>query len=246
MFIGDTSPAHKGALLKIWDDLPVCIYPCVQSGLGKGLARGEVSCGVLLGLELLFACVVAAFVNSHVQVAYFAIGTAGTGLAAYLSLGFIRDMSTRLPFGICVWPCVESGLGRGIVQDYVEKANLGLGLAALAGGLLFGYYKEGPLDLCLGLLGAALLAQGFLQILTMDVLSRQVRETLLIDEFYMEYVIGLAILVEVVRYQILGAQDANAQIDRAPMANMLSKVKAVEAKVKAKVAPAKSGKKGMH
>ena len=250
ILLGDPSHGHRGLLLRLWTRMPgFCVWPCVQSGLGKGLASGEVSCGVLLALQLAFAASCAVFVRAHLEVAFFAIGAAGVFFISEVALGLVRDLSTQLPFGVCVWPCVASALGRGISSDFEENAIVGVYALALVGGLTFAYYKEGPLDLVLGLLGASLVATGLMQVLTMDVLSPSMAKTLRIDDLYMVYVAILAVAIEALRYCFLGVIDAAAQIDRTPGASLITKAKALQAKKVAPAAPAAGGKpakKSMH
>lgn len=119
VLVGDTR--HQGLLLNVWvDDLPMCVWPCV----GGRIASGEMSCGALLGIQLVLSCIVAAFVNRHLEVAFFAVGAAGCGLACFLSLGLIHDLSTQMPRELCVWPCIEGTFGRGVSSDFEDNAML--------------------------------------------------------------------------------------------------------------------------
>ena len=212
-----------------------------------GIPKGEISCGVLLGLQVLGAVILAVFINGVPSLAFFAIGAAGAGFAAYVCSDALFAGLLRLPF----LPSAVAGVIRGISDDQIL---IGVGVLAVLGGLAFGAYKDQLIDLTLGLLGAALLAQGTMQVLTMDVLTWEMKKTYLVDELYMAYVVGLIVIIEIFRTVFISVRmgefgSAASQIDYTPGASLVAKAKAMQAKQAGKVAPAKGktpAKKSMH
>ena len=151
-----------------------------------------------------------------------------------------RDISTELPF--CVWPCKVSGLGKGIAVTFEAAAPFIIGCVALCGGLFLAVHKDGPVDLMIGLLGGALVAQGAMQILTLDVLSSSAIEAYGVADFYQLYVLALAVIIEGVRFAATPhglpyAAGAKAQLDYAPGATLMGKVAKVSAKTAGRPPP---------
>ena len=204
------------------------------------IPSGEVSCGALLGLQVLGAILLAVFINTIPALAFFAIGAAGAGFAAYVGSGVIISAAANLPF-------LDSAASRAISRVSDDTVLIGVAALAILGGLLFGAYKDHLIDLTLGLLGAALLAQGLMQVLTMDVLSREQKAQYKVDELYMFYVVGLAALIEALRYLFISVRmgdfaSAASQIDATPGASLVARAKATAAKVAPKAGSPAKGK----
>ena len=141
-----------------------------------------------------------------------------------------------------MWPCKVSGLGRGIAITFEAAAPIIVGCIALCGGLLLAVYKDGPLDLMIGLIGGALVAQGAMQILTLDVRSSVAIESYGVADFFLLYVVALAVIIEGVRfvatpYGLPYAAGAKAQLDYAPGATLMGKAAKARAKTTGRAPP---------
>ena len=147
-----------------------------------------------------------------------------------VSSGLILDLLTDLP--------ILNADSRKMLSNAEESVILWfVGLAALVGGLFFGAFKDLLIDFTLGLLGCALVAQGTMQILTMDVLTKAQMDKYSVDDLYMVYVVALIVLVELFRVLFISVRmgdfaSAASQIDYNPGATLMAKV--------ARVSPAKS------
>jgi hypothetical protein len=197
-----------------------------------GVPEGNVTCGMLLLVQLLASVALALFVNRLAAVAFFAIGAAAAGFLAYVGLGLLEELLRGLPF-------VPSDI-RSFVKNLGDtETYVMVGAAAVAGGLLFGRFQEGLVDATLGLLGSVLIALGVLSILTMDVLSRESIRAYRMDDLYMAYVVGLVVLIEVLRHFLVKVRmgDYLPAVDQMPGGTLKARAAAVASK-SAKTAPA--------
>ena len=86
--LGDSH--HNGLLIDLWLELPWCLWPCLPSGLGRGVDHSPATCAFLFGMQLFIAIAPAVLVTRMPIVAFFAIGFSGAGAASFFSLGAIR------------------------------------------------------------------------------------------------------------------------------------------------------------
>ena len=86
--LGDSH--HTGLLIDLWLELPWCVWPCLPSGLGRGIDHSPATCAFLFGMQLFMVIAPAVLVTRMPTVAFFAIGCAGAGAASFYGLGAIR------------------------------------------------------------------------------------------------------------------------------------------------------------
>lgn len=108
--------------------------------------------------------------------------------------------------------------------------------ARRAGGIIFGRYHDALIDTALGLLGGALVAQGLITMALADVLDAETAAKFKVEEYYLFYVAGIAVVIEVLRAFITGARE-NATSAAAAAWHPRSKTPAGRASA-AKVSPA--------
>ena len=200
---------------------------CRPSG---GLPDSDSDCAALVGLQLLGAAVLAVFVHNFRSVAFFAIGAAAAGFAAFVASGFAVELLTQVPLpaeALALLTRVEDG-------DIVVAI---VGVTALVGGLLVGTYKDALIDFSLGLVGGMLVAQGAMKLLEMDVLTAELKHRYKADQFYMAYFSVCVVLTQLIRYMLISIRgvafvSASEQIDSEPGATLIAKA--------ARVSPAKA------
>ena len=195
------------------------------------IPEGEATCGALLGVQLLSSILLALFINQIPSLAFFAIGAAGAGFGAYVGMGLLVPILNELSFMPPVIVSTVENLGKH--ETYAIS-----GVLAILGGLMFGKFKEQLIDLTLGLLGGALMAQGLINFVTMDVLDAETLVKLQVEEFYMAYIAALVLIIEVLRYFLIKVRmgDFVSAVDQMPGQTLMKKAAAVS--------PSKGGKGG--
>ena len=73
------------------------------------------------------------------------------------------------------------------------------GVLAVAGGAIVIMCGDSIVNMALGFLGAALVAQGAMNMLVTDFITKELDETLKIDDYYMYYVAAIAVVLYLLR-----------------------------------------------
>lgn len=206
------------------------------------LPAGEARCGTIFGLQVLSAVLLALFVNKVEPLTHFCLGAAGFGFASYIGVGLL--VPALLKSGVLppVATLYLSSVGE---TEYYVVA----GVFALIGGLLFFKFADALIDGLIGFIGAVLISQGTLNLLLDEVLDAATVSQLSIGEFYMAYMLGLIVLLEVLRFLLVGARegDWSAKVDRSPGQSLISRAARVSPskapqRPAAKATPAKGGR----
>ena len=107
------------------------------------------------------------------------------------------------------------------------------GVLAVAGGAIVIMCGDSIVNMALGFLGAAMVAQGVMNMLVTDFMTKELDETLKIDEYYMYYVAAIAVILYLLRSFGVCCREGSAPNAAAP-------VRAAPPPKKGKVAPSRS------
>lgn len=165
------------------------------------LMSGSAKCVATLVIQLGAAYTLANLINGIRHIAYFGIGAVGAGYGSYLVSEAVVGIMTQVEF-ITRYVDVSA-----ITEHEILMA---CGILALIGGLLFGRYHDALIDMALGLLGGALMAQGLITIALADLISEERAAQLKVEQYYLYYVAGIALLIECVRSCIVSARERAA------------------------------------
>jgi len=172
---------------------------------------------VLIGV---LALTVGALIHCMRPLALFAVGFFGAGFGAWavsgLAVPLLQELLTP-KFGITVTS---------------EAVDIACAAAALIGGLILCRCGLSLVDAVLGLLGSFLVGLSAVNIASLDLIGAELAATMRLQEFYMYYVLGVAALVEILRYTLVCCREerAAAAPTESPGASLAAKA--------AKVSPA--------
>jgi len=191
------------------------------------LLTGTPKCLATIIIQLAAAYSFGTFVNDVRHIAFFGIGAACAGYGSWLVsetvvgiLGSVELVTKFIP----------------IDQITEHEIVIACGVLAIIGGIIFGRYHDALIDTALGLLGGALVAQGLITMALADVLDAETAAKFKVEEYYLFYVAGIAVVIEVLRAFITGARE-NATSAAAAAWHPRSKTPAGRASA-AKVSPA--------
>jgi len=156
-------------------------------------------CLASLVLVVLGGLLAGTILNCVKSIAFFAVGFFGAGFGAWAASGLVVPLMQEF---------LTPKYGVEITPEYVDIA---CAVLALLGGLILCKCGLALVDTVLGLLGSFFVGLGALNLASLDLIDAATATKLQLGEFYMYYVLGIALVVEILRCTLVCCREGSKE-----------------------------------